>query len=95
MIIFSLARFRQCGKIHQQPVELHIRQSVNGVWSETVGAGDIDYQRFANELKTMNMRPHLVIEQCIETKTPNTMDGKEAHIKDLVMIKKIFKPILG
>ena len=90
-----MARFRQCGKIHQQPVELHIRQSVNGVWSETFGAGDIDYQRFANELKTMNMRPHLVIEQCIETKTPNTMDGKEAHIKDLVMIKKIFKPILG
>lgn len=76
-------------------VELHIRQSVNGIWSETFGAGDIDYQRFANELKAMKIRPHLVIEQCVEAKTPNTMDGKQAHIKDLAMIKEIFKPILG
>ncbi len=75
-------------------VELHIRQSVDGVWSETFGAGDIDYQRFANELKAMKLRPHLVIEQCVEAKTPNTMDGKQAHIKDLAMIKEIFKPIL-
>jgi inosose dehydratase len=42
----------------------------------------------------MKMRPHLVIEQCVEAKTPNTMDGKQAHIKDLTMIKEIFKPIL-
>ncbi len=76
-------------------VELHIRQSVGGVWSETFGMGDIDYQRFANELKTMKLRPHLVIEQCVEAKTPNTMDGKQAHVKDLAMIKEIFKPILG
>jgi inosose dehydratase len=75
-------------------VELHIRQSVNGIWSETFGAGDIDYQRFVNELKAMKLRPHLVIEQCVEAKTPNTMDGKQAHIKDLAMIKEIFKPIL-
>jgi inosose dehydratase len=75
-------------------VELHIRQSVNGVWSETFGAGDIDYQRFAGELKAMKLRPHLVIEQCVEAKTPNTMDGKQAHITDLAMIKEIFKPIL-
>jgi inosose dehydratase len=75
-------------------VELHIRQSVSGVWSETFGTGDIDYQRFANELKTMKMRPHLVIEQCVEAKTPNTMDGRQAHIRDLAMIKEIFKPIL-
>jgi inosose dehydratase len=75
-------------------VELHIRQSVNGIWTETFGAGDIDYQRFANELKAMKLRPHLVIEQCVEAKTSNTMDGKQAHIKDLAMIKEIFKPIL-
>lgn len=76
-------------------VELHIRQSVGGVWSETFGDGDIDYRRLARELKAMNIRPHLVIEQCIEAKTPNTMDGVQAHIKDLAMIKEIFKPILG
>jgi inosose dehydratase len=75
-------------------VELHLRQSVNGVWSESFGAGDIDYQRFANELKAMKLRPHIVIEQCVEAKTPNTMDGVEAHIKDLAMIKEVFKGII-
>jgi len=76
-------------------LELHIRQSVNGIWSETFGAKDIDYQHFANELETMNMSLHLVIEQCVETKIPSTMDGKKNHIKELIMIKEIFKPILG
>lgn len=76
-------------------VELHLRQSVNGVWSETFGNGDIDYQRLVRELKTLNLRPHLVIEQCVESKTPNTMDGIQAHIQDLAKVKEIFKPILG
>lgn len=72
-------------------VELHLRQSINGVWSETFGTGDIDYQRFTNELKAIKIRPHLVIEQCIEAKTPNTMDGVAAHTKDLAMVRQIFK----
>jgi inosose dehydratase len=76
-------------------VELHIRQSVNGVWTETFGDGDIDYKRLASEFKKLNMKPHLVIEQCIEAKTPDTMDGVAAHIKDLAMIKEVFKPLLG
>jgi inosose dehydratase len=75
-------------------VELHIRQSVDGVWSETFGQGDIDYGRLARQLKTMNLRPHLVIEQCLEDKTPNTLSAIDAHIQDLANIKTIFKPIL-
>lgn len=70
--------------------ELHLRQSVGGVWSETFGEGDIDYIRFARELKRMNIQPHLVIEQCIESKSPNTLDGVDAHIVDLKMVKNIF-----
>ena len=71
-------------------VELHIRQSVGGVWSETFGEGDIDYPRLAKALKAQNLRPHLVIEQCVEEKTPNTMDGVQAHIKDLAAIRACF-----
>ncbi|MFN8357554.1 MAG: sugar phosphate isomerase/epimerase [Spirosomataceae bacterium] len=76
-------------------VELHIRQSVNGVYSETFGEGDINYRRLAQELKSLRLRPHLVIEQCVEEKSPNTMDGVEAHQKDLVALREIFKPLLG
>jgi inosose dehydratase len=71
-------------------VELHLRQSVNGIWSETFEEGDIDYQRFAKELKKLKIRPHLVIEQCIEDKSPNNWNVVEAHKKDLEVIKKLF-----
>jgi inosose dehydratase len=76
-------------------VELHVRQSVNGIWSETFGEGDINYPRLVRELKGMNVFPHIVIEQCVEEKTPNTMTGLEAHIKDRVVFEKVFAPIMG
>lgn len=75
-------------------VELHLRQSKGEIWSETFGEGDIDYSRLASELRRLKLRPHLVIEQCIEEKSPNTMNVVEAHIRDLEQVKKIFKPIL-
>jgi inosose dehydratase len=76
-------------------VELHIRQSVNGVWSETFGDGDIDYRRFAGELKKLKLQPHLVIEQCVEDKSPHTMDAVKAHVVDLAKVKEGFGGILG
>jgi inosose dehydratase len=75
-------------------IELHIRQSVNGIWSETFGEGDIDYKRLVSEMKKIGIKPHLVIEQCIEEKSPNTLTAEEAHIKDLAAVKEVFKPLL-
>ncbi len=75
-------------------VELHIRQSVNGVWSESFGDGDIDYRRLVGEMKKIGIKPHLVIEQCIEEKSPNTLTAEEAHIKDLAAVMEIFKPLI-
>jgi len=71
-------------------VELHIRQSVNDIWSETFGNGDIDYVRFVKELGNSKIRPHLVIEQCVEDKSPNTMRAVAAHMADLAEVKRIF-----
>jgi len=76
-------------------VELHVRQSLNGIWTETFGEGDIDYPRLVRELKAMNVFPHIVIEQCVEEKTPHTMNGLEAHIKDRIMFEKTFAPLIG
>ncbi|MGA0557270.1 sugar phosphate isomerase/epimerase family protein [Larkinella sp. VNQ87] len=70
--------------------ELHLRQSKNGVWAETFGEGDIDYARLARELKTLGIRPHLVLEQCIEKQSPNTMDAVTAHRQDLQAVKVVF-----
>lgn len=75
-------------------VELHVRQSLNGIWTETFGEGDIDYDQLVKELKSMNVFPHIVIEQCVETKTPHTMMGLEAHIKDRLAFEKTFAPLM-
>ncbi len=76
-------------------VELHIRQSVNGVWAETFTAeGDIDYLRLVRELSALKIRPHVVIEQCLEAKSPNTLNAVEAHTKDLEVVKETFKTLL-
>ena len=72
-------------------VALHIRQSENGIWTETFsGKGDIDYVRFAKELKKQKIKPHLVIEQCLEAKTVHTMDAAQAHAIDLKVVKALF-----
>lgn len=72
-------------------VALHIRQSKNGIWTETFsGKGDIDYVRLAKELKRQKIKPHLVIEQCLESKTIQTMDAAQAHAIDLKIVKEVF-----
>jgi inosose dehydratase len=75
-------------------VELHIRQSTNGIWNEVFDPiGDIDYNRFCKELAKMGKRPQIVIEQCLEEKSPNTTDAVGAHIADLQLFKTTFKAI--
>ncbi len=72
-------------------LELHVRQSTNNIWNETFTIeGDIDYRRFANELKKMNITPHIVLEQCLEEKSPNKFDVVEAHQIGLKNLTKLF-----
>ena len=71
-------------------VELHIRQSKDGIWQETFGDGDIDYRRLVQNLDGIGIRPHLVLEQCLEKTSPNTMNGVEAHKKDLIYSGEVF-----
>jgi inosose dehydratase len=70
--------------------ELHLRQSKGGIWQETFGPGDIDYNRLASVLKNMNVKPHLVLEQCLEKTSPNTTNAIEAHKADMVYVKQVF-----
>jgi inosose dehydratase len=76
-------------------IELHIRQSKNGIWQEVFsGDGDIDYKQFAVELIKKKLKPHIVIEQCLEKDSPNTMNAVQAHTIDLKEIKDTFKLVL-
>lgn len=71
-------------------VELHLRQSKGGIWQETFGEGDIDYQRLRNSLQEAGVRPNLVLEQCLEKTSPKTMGSVEAHKQDLQVVSKMF-----
>ncbi|HLL93329.1 MAG TPA: sugar phosphate isomerase/epimerase [Spirosoma sp.] len=76
-------------------VEVHIRQSKGGIWQETFSDGDIDYRRLATDLKAQNVRPLLVLEQCLEKGSPNTMGPVEAHRQDMVYAKQVLAGLLG
>lgn len=86
----QLALFDVVKLFGKRIVELHVRQSKDGIWQETFSDGDIDYRRLTRELKAMNVKPYIVLEQCVEAKSPNTMGGVEAHKQDLAYAREVF-----
>ena len=61
--------------------ELHLRQSKAGVWTETLCEGDIDYRTISAQLRKINVKPHLVLEQGGRegfTEDPGCGQGTEA-----------------
>jgi len=87
----ELAVFDMLKMYGDRIVELHIRQSDQGVWQETfTSKGDINYESFAEELSKKKIKPHIVIEQCLETDSPKSMDVVQAHKKDLLEVQKLF-----
>jgi inosose dehydratase len=72
--------------------ELHIRQSVDHVWTETVCEGDIDYAALTSQLRQMGVRPHLVLEQAVEQETPKTLGAVAAHKASYDFAQKVFEP---
>jgi len=71
-------------------VELHLRQSINNVWSETYGDGDIDNVRFAAGFKKLPKLPHIVLEQAAEGGTPKTLAAVEVFRQSVEYIRKMF-----
>lgn len=76
-------------------VELHIRQSENGIWTETLGAGDIDYQRLTRTLNERGIHPLVTTEQAVEKGSPNTLDGLSAHKITHARARDTFAPFLS
>ena len=76
-------------------VELHLRQSHDGTWSEVFEAGDVDYERLAEMLISKNLKPHVVLEQAVEEGTPHTMDTVAAMQKSLAYVHEVFDKLVG
>ena len=70
--------------------ELHLRQSKDNIWTETMCDGDIDYHEVAKHLLRIGVRPHLVMEQAVETGSPKTMSTIEAFRKSSQYARRVF-----
>jgi len=70
--------------------ELHLRQSKDNIWTETFGDGDIDYPALARYLLDIGVKPHIVLEQVVETGSPKTMTTLEAFKKSAQYARRVF-----
>lgn len=86
----ELALFDAVRLYGKRVVELHLRQSRKGVWTEAFGRGDIDYARLAVELAALGVKPLLVLEQAVEAKSPATLDAVTAHTRGVAAAREVF-----
>ncbi|MFB0553827.1 MAG: sugar phosphate isomerase/epimerase family protein [Phycisphaerae bacterium] len=70
--------------------ELHLRQSKDNIWTETLGEGDIDYPALARHLLDIGVKPHIVLEQAVEAGSPKTMSTIDAFKKSAQYARRIF-----
>jgi inosose dehydratase len=70
--------------------ELHLRQSKDNIWTETFSEGDIDYPALAKYLLKIGVRPHIVLEQAVESGSPKTMTTLEAFKKSSQYARRVF-----
>jgi inosose dehydratase len=76
----EVAVFDALTHYHRRVVELHLRQSVDGVWTEAFSIqGDIDYGRMFRFLSEKGITPHLVLEQAVEAGSQKELSAVEAH----------------
>jgi inosose dehydratase len=72
-------------------VELHLRQSRGGVWTEVFSAeGDVDYSRLSAWLQQHSIKPRLTLEQAVEKGTPKTVNAVIAHRQGLAVVRELF-----
>lgn len=69
---------------------LHLRNSQNGVWTESLGPGDVDYVAIAEYLRQIDFNGWLVLELAHEADTKITRPLPENIRRGLDYINKIF-----
>ena len=71
-------------------MELHLRNSKQGVWTEDFGPGDIDYQKVADYLRDISFNGYLVVELAYEKDTQITRSLDEDLRLSRLYTEKIF-----
>ena len=71
-------------------VELHLRNSRQGVWMEDFGPGDIDYQKIADYLRGISFNGYIVVELAYEKGTQITRSLDEDLRLSRLYTEKVF-----
>ena len=69
---------------------LHLRNSVKGVWSETLGDGDLDHRAIAARLAALQFDGPLIVELAIENGTPQTRPLVENMRLSRAYLRQVF-----
>jgi len=75
----------------QRIASLHLRNSVNGVWSESLGDGDVDYRAVAKFLQQIKYKGFLAVELAYEKDTNPTRPLEE----DLKISREYAEKVFG
>jgi inosose dehydratase len=69
---------------------LHLRQSRQGTWTQTLSDGDIDYHRLAAVLQHLAFNGPLIMEQAVETGTPTDLPAVERERQSRQWVRQVF-----
>jgi inosose dehydratase len=69
---------------------MHLRNSRDGVWTESFGPGDVDYEAIAAYLRETRYTGWLVLELAFEPKTTFTQGIVQNHAQGYAYLRKVF-----
>jgi inosose dehydratase len=69
---------------------LHLRNSRGGVWSETLGDGDLDYRAIAAKLAALRFDGPLIVELALEKDTPQARPLVESARMSREYVRAVF-----
>lgn len=72
---------------------IHLHQSVDNVWTESIGAGDVDYPALAAHLEKKKVKSLFVIELGLEKGTSGVLSGSQAHKEAIQYLEPLLAPI--
>jgi inosose dehydratase len=74
----------------KRTASLHLRNSRNGVWSETFSEGDVNYPDIAAVLSRIGIEPYLVVELAYEKGTQASWNLEDALRRSRTYAQKVF-----
>ncbi|OGV72741.1 MAG: hypothetical protein A3K19_02890 [Lentisphaerae bacterium RIFOXYB12_FULL_65_16] len=69
---------------------LHIRQSRDGIWAQTLCDGDIDYRPLVATLRDLRFTGPMIMEQAIEKGTPTDLAPVERERRSREWVRQVF-----